>query len=78
MSPSIVLHIDGNYTNDLRERLKEYGITHGELSRESGINPSQLSRWFNTSIQPRLENVQRIEQAVARIRAHRKKERKRA
>jgi predicted transcriptional regulator len=65
-----------DYTGDLKRRLKTYGISHGALSRELGVLESQVSRWFNTSMQPRLSNILKIEAAVAAIRKRNEKEAK--
>ena len=66
--PKITITITDDYTGDLRKRLKEYGITHGMLAREMEIGEQQLSRWFNKALQPRYENIVKIEKAVAKIR----------
>lgn len=68
--------ITEDYTGDLKKRLKEYGISHGALSREMGVLESQVSRWFNKPIQPRVENIMKIEAAVAAIRKRMAKEAK--
>ena len=72
--PKITITITEDYTGDLRKRLKEYGISHGMLAREMGIGEQQLSRWFNKTLQPRYENIVKIEKAVAKIRARLEKE----
>lgn len=72
--PKITITITDDYTGDLRKRLKEYGITHGMLAREMGMKEQPLSRWFNKPMQPRYENIVKIEKAVAKIRARMEKE----
>lgn len=71
--PKITITITDDYTGDLEKRLREYGITHGMLAREMGIGEQQLSRWFNKPLQPRYENIVKIERAVAKIRARMEK-----
>lgn len=53
-----------NYTDDLKARLAKAGISFGALSRQTKIDRSQISRWFNTDMQPSLPNVARLEAAV--------------
>lgn len=72
--PKITITIGGNYFADLDARLKKYKISHGELAREMGISHTQLSRWFNKPILPRMQSVERIENAVLSLR--RKRQRK--
>jgi len=72
--PKITITITDDYTGDLRKRLKAYGITHGKLAREMEIGEQQLSRWFNKTLQPRYENIVKIEKAVAKIRARMERE----
>ncbi len=73
----ITIEIGADYFAQLKKRLAKYGISYGELSRESGIEVPQISRWMNTDVSPRLTSIQRIEVAVAQIRARRLKEQKR-
>lgn len=56
-----------NYTDDLKARLAKAGFSHGALARAGGFDPSQLSRWFNTPMQPSLRNVTRLERAFASL-----------
>ena len=56
-----------NYTDDLKARLVKANFSHGMLARAGGFDPSQLSRWFNTSMQPSLRNVARLERAYAKL-----------
>lgn len=64
------------YTKDLDERLKKYGISHNALAREMEVSPSQVARWFNKPMTPRMENIAKIEQAVQAIRDRKAAERK--
>lgn len=85
----IKLKIGENYTDTLRDRLAEYDITQGELARQMGIQSSQLSRMFNRvnppseeyphgkPMQPSLETVYKIEQAIVEI-LHDRRRRKRS
>lgn len=75
---NISFTITDDYTGDLKKRLAQYGISHGQLAREMGVQESQISRWFNKPVQPRLENVMKIEAAVAAIRKRQEKERRRS
>lgn len=65
----ITIEIDEDYIEQLKRRLDEYRISHGALARQSGISETQLSRWFNTGIRPRLSSIVKIEKAVAELRA---------
>ena len=72
MTQKITVTISENYTQELRDRLdNEYHISLGELAREMEIDRSQLARWFNTDMQPRIDNVLKIETAILKIRAKR-------
>jgi transcriptional regulator with XRE-family HTH domain len=75
MDVIIRIPVNGGYAPALEKRLDEYGISHAELARESGISPSHLSRMFNRPMEPSLETATKIELAVARIRARQKRER---
>ena len=77
----VVIHIaiDKDYMQELDERLKKHGISHGQLAREAEISGTQLSRWFNTDIDPSLKNVVKIEAALHRlVRAQEREKRKAA
>lgn len=76
MPVQIPLYLGDDYSGDLKRRLEKYGISHGELARRTGIDPSQLSRWFNTPLQPSQKNVVRIELAILEIRASQRKAKK--
>lgn len=71
----VPIDVGGNYTELLKERLQKYKISHGELAREVGVSPTQLSRWFNKPIQPRLEAIAKIETAIIKIRKERSRQR---
>lgn len=73
----ITLDIQGDYTADLKARMEKVGVTPAELAKRAGISPSQLSRWFTTDMQPRIESIQKLEEAHAAILADRKGKKKR-
>lgn len=55
----------------LRDLLVGAGVTQAELSRESGIQQTLLSRYSGGHSQPSREQRARIEAAVERIKARR-------
>lgn len=57
-----------NYVIELKKRIDKYGISQGQLSRESGIAATQLSRMFLHNMMPRMDNVAKIERAILEIR----------
>lgn len=59
------LGFDADYKSAIRTRMKRSGVTAAALARRSKISPTQLSRWFNTEMQPRARSVQRLEEAFA-------------
>ena len=75
--PKVTIEIDenGSYTEPLKRRLADYNISHGALARESGIAPTQLSRWFNRTMEPQIGSVFTIEQAIQAILERRRRER---
>jgi predicted transcriptional regulator len=75
--PRVTVTIEEDYPSELRERLSEYGISLGALSRETGIDRAQLARLFNAGVVPRIDTVQKIELAILAIRARNKGKRKR-
>ena len=56
-----------DYTSGLKARMQAADVTNATLAAEAEIDPSQLSRWFNTEMQPSLRNVNRLEAAFARL-----------
>jgi transcriptional regulator with XRE-family HTH domain len=76
----IKLKIGENYMENLRERLTKYDVSQGELARQMDIAPAQVSRWFNhvneasgKPMQPSLESVYAIEEALIEILQNRRK-----
>ena len=53
-----------DYIAALQERMARAEVSAADLARATGISPSQFSRWFNTSRQPGLRNVAKIEEAM--------------
>jgi predicted transcriptional regulator len=78
MPRSITFTVSEDYTGDLKKRLQKLGISQGALARELGLQESQISRWFNKPVQPRVANIMKIEAAVAAIRKRMEKERRKA
>lgn len=61
----------GVYFDDLKKRMDAAGISAGQLARQSGIDKTQLSRWFSHRVKnPRLESVLALENAFTAIVAH--------
>lgn len=69
--------IGEHYTVTLKRRMEELDISQGELSRQSGIPESSLSRMFNEQLAPQLKNATRIEVAIVEIMQDRKKTKRR-
>jgi transcriptional regulator with XRE-family HTH domain len=67
-----------SYTQDLRERLEDFGISQLELAREVGVDQTQISRWFNKKMEPRFQTIQKLEAALERILDERRKKRRAA
>jgi transcriptional regulator with XRE-family HTH domain len=63
----VTITISENYTAELRERLENSDISLGALSREMSVDRSQVSRWLNSGVQPRLDTLLKIERAIAAI-----------
>lgn len=63
------------YAEELNRRLKHHGIGRTELARAMNINPSQVSRWLNTTMVPTIANHHRIERAIRYIRQKRASQR---
>lgn len=70
----IQLVIGDDYLEELDRRLRAYGITRAELARQWGKNPSHVSRMFNKGVVPRIDEIKKIEVAVAQIRARKEAE----
>ena len=64
MKAKKTFYTGANYTEDLKARLLKAGVSYGALARAAKIDRSQLSRWFNTAMQPSLTNVARLEHAL--------------
>lgn len=56
-----------DYTADLLARMTKAGVTRAALARTAELSPSQISRWFNTPMQPSLKNVAVLEAAFAKL-----------
>lgn len=67
MAIVVTLHIGEGYIKELVRRLKKLGISHRKVALEMGIDPSQFSRWTTGRVAPRMNTVEEIEAAVARI-----------
>ena len=70
--------VDG-YSEKLKQRMLDNGITQSELAKMLDIHPSAVSRWLSVSrgniINPNAESVRNIETAIDRILAARLKKR---
>lgn len=56
-----------DYIIKLKERMRSAGVSAAELSRTTGISPSQISRWFTTEVRPSLANIEKLERAMIRL-----------
>lgn len=57
-----------NYVRTLKRYMKENGISYGALSRALGHDDSsQVSRWMNGRVEPRLSSLNEIQRALAKI-----------
>lgn len=65
---TITVNVTGSYTKELKARLEKYGFSQGQLARESGIAPTQLSRMFRTEMTPHMANIVKIERALLELR----------
>jgi predicted transcriptional regulator len=74
----IQIEIGVDYTDDLRKRMKEAGISQGMLAREMDLSASQVSRWFSKPIDPAWKTIQKIERAMLAIQKRLDKERVKA
>lgn len=79
---SINLNPGEDYAGNLERRLAEYEITKSELARELDMTPPELSRYFSENlerrVQPRIDTVVKIEQAVLEIRRRQRRAGKKA
>ena len=48
------------FADNLRDLMKEVGITHRELSREARITESTISKYLGKQIMPSLKNFMNI------------------
>jgi predicted transcriptional regulator len=74
--PKFTITVEEDYPTELRERLEGYGISLGALARETGIDRSQVTRLFNTPVDPRLSTITKIEIAILVIRERAKRKSK--
>ena len=76
--PRVNINVGGRkeYTEDLKKRLKKYGISQNRLAKQMGVAPSVLSRWFNSDIDPSMSSVTRIESALVELVRNQSKRRK--
>lgn len=57
----------------LRDYLKEKDISYGEVARAMGHqDSSQVSRWMNLRVEPRLSSLTDIQKAIEKIEKARK------
>jgi len=59
--------VRGEWARGLRSRLKAAHVTQGQLSRESGYDPSHVSRWISGHVEPTLEAKLVLDEAFDRI-----------
>jgi ribosome-binding protein aMBF1 (putative translation factor) len=76
----IPVNVGEHYQDGLIRRLDEEGILRKDLAAEIGVDPTQLSRWLvrpspstGRNISIGIDNVQKIEEALIRLRAKRAK-----
>ena len=76
----IPVTVGEDYQTGLIRRLDDYGILRKDLAAEIGVDPTQLSRWLRResadtgkAISIGIDNVQKIEEAILRIRVKRAK-----
>lgn len=68
--PSVKEHL-----SSLKKYMEESNISYGELARELGmVDKSQVSRWFNGYVEPRLSTLKKVEKALAKIAKRRSKQ----
>lgn len=77
----VAVEVTEDYGRRLKERLEEYDIAPSELAAacEPVMNPSMLSRWFHSDppMIPSTRNIIRIEAAIVKLRAKKRKMRRR-
>jgi predicted transcriptional regulator len=63
------------YIEGLLKRMNKYRISQNAIARELGKDPSQVSRWFTTNpdrrVEPELKTVAMIEEAMLKLVARR-------
>lgn len=73
----VTLVLGEGYIPDLVARMKKAGISQNALARELGAQPSQVSRWFTKNperkVSPELATVERIEEAMVRLVARKRR-----
>jgi transcriptional regulator with XRE-family HTH domain len=55
---------DGNYIGHLKTRLAAANLTQADLARTARIAPSQITRWFTRNMQPQVNNIVALEEAM--------------
>ena len=69
----IRLRVGEDYMDGLQRRMDKQGIRQSDLISATGIDQSQMSRWFNRRtlegrrMAPSLENVEKIEIAMLKL-----------
>lgn len=54
---------------NLLEEIDRGPFTVARVCAEAGVDPSQVSRWKATDIEPRLSSVERLQEALASLKA---------
>jgi transcriptional regulator with XRE-family HTH domain len=57
----------GDYIAHFQDRLKVAEISQAELARQTGIAPSQITRWFTRGMQPQVHNILVLEDGLAAL-----------
>lgn len=63
----ISFDVTKSFAKQFKAALKEYGVTAYALAKEAKTNQSQISRWFNSSMEPQARTQQRLVKALVRI-----------
>lgn len=63
---------NGDYIAHFQDRLKTAEITQAALARQTGIAPSQITRWFTRGMQPQAHNILVLEEGLACLLAEKK------